>query len=411
MILGWNNLKFKKCISLSFLILFCGPIAAKDFLIFQDLEVPAAGNAFEPSIYVTKKDQLLMSWMEERNGSTIVNSATLNDGRWSKHNPVAVSSNIFVNWADFPSIVALDDGTLVVHWLEKSGNSAYTYDIKISLSDDKGASWSPPLKPHFDRTESQHGFVSILPIENHFMLFWLDGRAYEDALLEEGAAAGAMQLRAAVLLKNGIVEADFSLDLMTCSCCQTSAVLTSETVIVVYRDRTADETRDVSIKRLRNGVWSKSETVHQDGWKIYGCPVNGPAIDAFGNSVFVGWFTAANDKPEVKVAISKDAGLKFSAVFKIPSTRPIGHVDIEMIDEQTGIVSWLEWADNKETLKICKITFNGCSQAQIVYVNTSNRSLNFPKISSTSSTFYITWTQPLSDGRRTIKMLSAPLGK
>lgn len=92
MILGWNNLKFKKCISLSFLILFCGPLAAKDFLIFQDLEVPVAGNAFEPSIYVTKKDQLLMSWMEERNGSTIVNSATLNDGRWSKHNPVAISS-------------------------------------------------------------------------------------------------------------------------------------------------------------------------------------------------------------------------------------------------------------------------------------------------------------------------------
>ena len=408
-LLNWISLKCKKWVWLAFLALFCDPIMAKDFFIFEDFEVPVGENAFEPSIYATKNDQLLMTWMEEDNGQKMVKAATFSHGVWSEPSLIAASSDIFVNWADFPSIAALNDGTIIVHWLERSGNSAYAYDINISMSDNGGVSWSSPLKPHSDGTESQHGFVSILPIKNYFFLFWLDGRAYENALLEEGAVAGAMQLRGTVLSKDGIMQSDFPLDLATCSCCQTSSVSTNDTVIVAYRDRSSDETRDVSIKRLESGVWSKAIKIHEDGWKIYGCPVNGPAIDAFSNSVFVVWFTAANAKPEIKVAISRDAGLTFSAVRKIPSKRPIGNGDIKMINEQTGIVSWLEWEGSKESLRMCKITFAGCSKAQVVSVNTANGSFNFPKIAGTSSKFFITWTQPLSNGKRTIRMLSASI--
>ena len=401
---------------LTHLILFCAFVfygskaVSKDELVFEEINLPVGNNAFEPSIFGTQNNELIMSWMEEDNGLVSVNAAVLNNGKWSEPSQVSASYDIYVNWADFPSIVSLDDGTIIVHWLEKSGTSAYAYDIRVSLSQDKGASWSSPFQPHLDRTIAQHGFVSILPLKDSFILFWLDGRAYEGSLVARGAVGGAIQLRAAVFSKNGVIKPDFSLDLVACSCCKTSATVSEDTAIIAYRDRTATEIRDISIKRMTNGVWSDAKTVHNDGWKIYGCPVNGPSIDAFDETVLAAWFTNANEKPEIKVAISRDGGLTFGRVRKIPSRRPIGHVNIKMLNGQTGIVSWLEWQDNKETLKICKITLNGCRKPQVITVNSPNGSLNFPKISATSSDFFITWTQPLSDGRKTIKMLSAPLG-
>ncbi len=383
---------------------------SKDELVFEEINLPVGNNAFEPSIFGTQNNELIMSWMEEDNGLVSVNAAVLNNGKWSEPSQVSASYDIYVNWADFPSIVSLDDGTIIVHWLEKSGTSAYAYDIRVSLSQDKGASWSSPFQPHLDRTIAQHGFVSILPFKDTFILFWLDARAYEGSLVERGAVEGAIQLRAAVYSKNGVVKPDFFLDLVACSCCKTSATVSEDTAIIAYRDRTATEIRDISIKRMTNGVWSDAKTVHNDGWKIYGCPVNGPSIDAFDETVLAAWFTNANEKPEIKVAISRDGGLTFGRVRKIPSRRPIGHVDIKMLNGQTGIVSWLEWENSKEMLKICKITLNGCMKPQVITVNSPHGSLNFPKISATSSDFFITWTQPLSDGRKTIKMLSAPLG-
>ncbi len=404
-----TNLNFKHWMFVANLALFGSAATAGSFLEFDDVAVPVGMNAFEPFISATKKEQILLSWMEDDDQKTSINAAVLSDGKWSEPSRISVSSKIFVNWADFPSISALDDGTIVVHWLESSKTSIFSYDVKISLSEDSGATWSLPFVPHLDSTKSQHGFASILPMRENFIVTWLDGRAYENALIEKGAVAGAMQLRAAVFSKSGTVKSDFVLDFATCSCCQTSAVYANNTAIIAYRDRDANEKRDIAIKRLKDGIWSDAISVYDDGWEIYGCPVNGPSIDAFDKSVFVAWFTAANEKPEVKVAMSEDAGFSFHKVHTIKAKNPIGHVDIAMIDDKTGILSWLEWENNKETLKICKISLKGCSEAQIIVANSAVGSLNFPRTSVTSSRFYITWTQPLSDGKRTIRMLTASL--
>ena len=402
-------LNFKLRMFIACLALCGGVVTAEDFLEFDNVAVPVGLNAFEPSIYVTNKEKILLSWMEGHNQKTSINAAIFSDGKWSEPSRIAVSSNIFVNWADFPSISALDDGTIVVHWLESSNKLVFSYDIKISLSEDGGATWSLPFVPHLDGTKSQHGFASILPMRDYFIVTWLDGRAYENAVIEKGAVAGAMQLRAAVFSKNGTVKSDFALDFVTCSCCQTSAVLSNNIAIIAYRDRGANEKRDIAIRRLKDGIWSEAISVNDDGWEIYGCPVNGPSIDAFDKSVFVAWFTAANENSKIKVAMSKNSGITFHKVHAIKAKNPIGHVDITMIDERTGILSWLEWENNKEILKICKISLKGCSETQIIVENSAVGSLNFPKISATSSNLYIAWTQPLSDGKRTIRMLTASL--
>lgn len=63
-----------------------------------------------------------------------------------------------------------------------------------------------------------------------------------------------------------------------------------------------EEIRDISVIRLKDGKWSQPRWVAQDGWRINGCPVNGPAVAASDRHVAVAWFTGAANTQQVKLA-------------------------------------------------------------------------------------------------------------
>jgi Neuraminidase (sialidase) len=72
---------------------------------------------------------------------------------WAEARTVAQGENWFVNWADFPSVIALRDGSLAAHWLVKSGTGTYAYNVNIARSKDGGKTWSKPIVPHLDGTK------------------------------------------------------------------------------------------------------------------------------------------------------------------------------------------------------------------------------------------------------------------
>ena len=88
--------------------------------------------------------------------------AKLENGSWSDPIIIAQGKNWFVNWADFPSIVSVDSSFLLAHWLQKSADGTYDYDVRISRSNDGGQSWSPSIIPHKDGINAEHGFVSMV---------------------------------------------------------------------------------------------------------------------------------------------------------------------------------------------------------------------------------------------------------
>ena len=164
--------------------------------------------------------------------------------------------------------------------------------------------------------------MTVLPDDGGRLLaLWLDGRNYAatGAFASGDAASDAMQLHTTILDADGSLSDSTLLDARTCTCCQTSAVVTdSGKVLVVYRDRSEDEIRDISILRMVDGVWSQPVSVSRDGWQIEGRPVNGPAIDSKGRRAVVAWFTAADNLPKVKLAFSDDEGESFGAVTATP---------------------------------------------------------------------------------------------
>ncbi|MCI0441957.1 glycoside hydrolase, partial [bacterium] len=79
-----------------------------------------------------------MTWLEEASEGHAVKLAIYDGKSWSKPSTIISSNKLFVNWADFPSLVVLKNGTLAAQWLQKSGDGEYAYDVMISTSSDNG---------------------------------------------------------------------------------------------------------------------------------------------------------------------------------------------------------------------------------------------------------------------------------
>lgn len=388
------------------------------FISVEKLSAPVAQGAREPSLSTMNDGSVLMSWTEPKEDGFALKTAISDGAGWSEAQTVVERDDLFVNWADFPSAVALADGTIVAHWLRANGDDDYFYDINIALSRDEGLTWSERVIPHEDRSQRQHGFVTLLPAEDgKFAVIWLDGRSY-DTYAPQDVVKNAMQLRIREISADGSMGQDTLLDARTCTCCQTSAVVTeSGDVLVVYRDRSLGEIRDISIVRQTQQGWSTPQPVSEDGWNIEGCPVNGPAIDATYRRSVVAWFTAANDIPKVKVAFSSDDGVTFGEALEIDSNTPSGRVDVIQLNDGSALITWVEQTAKGETILICATDpKTGCTHPIVLAVSPAGRTVGFPRMTLGDQGVYVAWTEPLQStasprkGGTTIRTILARIG-
>ena len=320
---------------------------------------------------------------------------------------IAEGTNWFVNWADFPSMTVLPDGSLAAHWLVRSGEGTYAYDVNVARSFDGGASWSKPLAPHRDGTQTEHGFVSLIPASDGSLgAAWLDGRETQPGDGHDAHGGGAMTLRYAEISRDGALRAETLIDARVCDCCQTAAAMTAEGPVVVFRDRSGTEVRDVSIVRLRNGAWSEPRPVFEDGWQIHGCPVNGPSVAAEGRRVAVAWFTLAGDTPRVKLAFSSDAGGSFGAPVIVDDGNPLGRVDTLLLDDGSALVSWVEQSAEGSTLRVRRVRDDGSREAAVTVAPAGAvRANSFPQMARAGDTLVIAWT---GEGVRTAALTPIP---
>jgi hypothetical protein len=365
-------------------------------LALRQLETPAASGSGEPNLSVAPDGRVLLSWIEPAgaDGHRLRLSVRSRGSGWSPPETVAAGKDWFVNWADFPSVAALADGTLFAHWLTKSGPGAYAYDVRVSSSRDHGRSWSAPDVPHRDGTATEHGFVSMSPWSSQEVgLVWLDGRqTAETPAGRHGAAAAAMSLVHTTLDANGRLGPETTLDARVCDCCQTDAAVADGATVVVYRDRSDAEVRDMSVVRFVGGRWSEPRPVARDGWEIHGCPVNGPAIAAAGARVAVAWFTAAGDRSRVNVAFSADSAETFGTPIAVDDGRPLGRVDVVMMPSGSALVSWLEQAQKGTEVRVRSVSPNGTrGQALTVADSSAARSSGFPRMVRSADEVVLAW--------------------
>ena len=388
-------------------MLSCQPVLENNIAFlqagFEELPVPCKSGG-EPNLFVSESGGIYLSWVEFLTDTTdALLFSKMEDGKWSGPLEIARGNDWFVNWADFPSL-AVTGHWMAAHWLQKSAGGTYDYDVHISQSNDAGKSWQPSFIIHRDSIAAEHGFVTMFPIsDNRMFAVWLDGRNTKEIPQSSsgsssfgnghGHGRGAMTLRTAEFDQKGNLFAEAELDHRICDCCQTDAAMTSKGPVVVYRDRSEHEIRDISIVRKVDGAWTKPHSVHADNWEISACPVNGPAVAVKDSFLVIAWFTSANGEPKVNVVLSSDAGATFTAPARMDDGVPSGRVDVEIMDSQNALVTWLENTDNGAEIRAAVVGPNGKQGESIPLVQTSPaRSSGFPILARNKDQFVLAWT-------------------
>lgn len=372
---------------------------------------PAAAGAMAPNLTPTR-DGVIATWTEPVDASKTahrVRFASYASGRWTAATTIAEAPSIMANWADTPSVVQQGNGTLVAHWAEQVAPAAHAYDVVLASSADAGRTWQPLGRAHGDRSATEHGFVSLVPERDRTVAIWLDGR---DTL-----KGGPTRLRTTVVAGADDKRVETILDERVCDCCSTNAAATDAGAIVVYRDRSAEEIRDISIVRQTGGAWSEPAPVATGGWKIAGCPVNGPAVAARGREVAVAWFTLAGGTPHVRVAFSADAGASFGPAIDVDvpqGTRaPSGRVDIELHGGD-AVVTWLASEREAGVVLARRIARDGRRGSELELARTtSGRESGFPRLATLpGDELLVMWTETSEPKRlRAVRVLAAALPK
>ena len=352
----------------------------------ETIASPATGSATSQQL-TNSGNRVILSWLDLAAASATLTFAERTNAGWSEPRAVVSAKDIVANAADVPSVRALADGTLVAHWLQEDGPDPESYLLPLSWSKDGGRTWSPPTTPHHDGTQTQHGFGTLFQARDGGLgIVWLDGRA-----TAAPSGGGDIGLWSATFDQSAKQTSETAIDPRTCECCQTSVADTSDGVVVAYRGRGADETRDIFLTRLVDSRWTSPAAVHNDGWKIDGCPVNGPAVTARGRDVAVAWFTAPTGEGQTFVAFSHDAGRTFARPIRIDEGSATGHVDAELLADGAVAVSWTELVNKQSQVRLRRVDATG-SLSPVLTIGVT-MAMQYPRLAQGRDELLITWVR------------------
>lgn len=368
---------------------------------FASLAAPDSG---ESNLHAGPDGTLYLTWSGpgDREGERALRLAQLPpDGNaWGAPQTIVSTPLLMENWADFASLTVGTDGTLWAQWFQRLPDQDRGYNGWIAQSSDRGATWSAP-------TRLGHEFVSLAPLSGGRVLaVWLESSRVPRGERKPGDPS--MRLLSRLLARDGTTLRDWVVDPDVCNCCQTTlANLGEDRVFVAYRGRTPAEIRDHRRAAFDGETWSTPESLHDDGWQIAGCPVNGPAVGAQGRSVAAVWFTAADGKARVQAKRSTDGGATFGPAVAVDLGRPMGRLDLAMLSDASAVITWMEMkaGDNEAGIYARRLFPDGTlSPAMLVAPSTQARASGFPRIATRQDDrIVMSWTH--EPGTRQVRVL------
>lgn len=385
-----------------------GPAAPA--LRVHPLAIGIEGAAGEPSL-AALRDGVLLTWQARLGaGATALRFARLDDrGRALARGEIARGRGWFVNGADFPAALELADGTWLAYWLQRNGPARYAYEIRLVASPDQGQSWHDQGRLHDDDSATEHGFVAWVPLPGGgAQAVWLDGRDTTGGHAGHGAGThgrvdaegGAMTLRGAGVDAAGAAPSVL-LDGRVCDCCQTDAAPVADGLLVVYRGRSADEVRDVKLLRQAGGQWQAPEPLFATGWRIAGCPVNGPAIAARGQAVAAAAYDEAEGQGRVQVRTSRDGGRHWQAAVTVARGDSIGRLDLAALPGGRFLLSHYLTIGTRSVLRVELLDRAGRPLAQVDVADMPLASaLGFPRLAAVEGGALLAWTGVEDGGPR-----------
>ncbi len=393
--------------------------------VFEPLPTDYTLSHAQPNVLADAKHQRwILTWQSrDAKGCSGLHSASLpmaaKPSNKLEAGLIAKGCDWFVNWADFPSLQVAENGDWLSFHLKKSAADSYAYDLWLTRSIDQGKTWQAPFLAHRDGQSVQHGFVSLSPLRgDRFLAVWLDGRKgssdhsstghgntdHSNAGHSEHDHEDQMTLRSAEVSRAGVISAETEIDARVCSCCSTDLASVGNEQVLVFRDRSSDEIRDIGIARYTKGRWRSSGKTHDDQWRIAGCPVNGAAIAANANDALLVWPTML-ENGALSIRARKLSGSPTAFLTIAEGQAVQGRVDVAAWGKDRWLVSWLGTNLNAQPALMVAIIDSKLTiveRTEVALVEAS-RSIGIPKLASMTingkPNALLLWTEVVEDQR------------
>lgn len=354
-----------------------------------EIDQPAGPGSRLPRLAALPGGGAVLSWVAPRaEGGHVLRAARYERGRFGPPLDVAQGDDWFVNWSDFPSVTPVDESFWVAHWLAMlpGASDVYHYGIAMAITRDGGASWRRVGSPHADQKLAEHGFLAVAPDVGKAAMVWLDGRANDQRT--------TFALRATHLDREGTFARESVVDADVCTCCWPAVTRTDDGLWVAYRGRTQDEVRDFQLRRHIDGQWSAAIPLGAEQWHIAGCPTNGVSLSARGRDLVAAWFTAAQDKPQVRAAFMHEGESAPHAVLDVETDMPTGRVAVAWVGDQRAVVLHIAVAakDAMAVLRLTEITPAGVGTTRAVARVSAGRDSGVPQLLAVDDGLLVAWT-------------------
>jgi len=397
----------------------------------HDINPPSARGALAPRLS-TLGDAVYLTWLEKspiefqpgvmpdlRNPPYRLRICRFTDGHWTQAQTIAQGKDLLADPGDVSALAQAEDGSLVACWLSKvTENASHSIcDVMLARSTDVGQTWTALGALPNHNGPIDHGYVSLVAEpsagKSAIRAFWLetplaghDPNEVGNGAAESPPAARPSQLHTALIGET--IGASQLLDDKVCDGCPIGSVMTSKNPVVVYRDRSSAEIRDITLLRRgdanaakdtpnagrANGWPAEPHIVYPDSWMTLSADMNGPAIDSQGDQLIVAWYTGAQSHARVEVTFSSDGGTTFSKPIELDSNKPLGHVSAVLDRDGTGLVCWL--ADNgaQAEIKLVRVVLDGLLGPPVtVAVTGRSRAVGIPAIAHVKGGILVVWTQ------------------
>lgn len=336
---------------------------------------PVSPGSVSPELAGASDGTLWVTWVETSPSPTLLVARRAAGGSWSEPVTIAKGAALVANDADVPQVAALADGSVVVQWAERGEGG--TTVLKVARSKD-GETFAAPVVLG-RASKGERGFVRFLEGGGALRAVWLDDGKLLSAPWASGKFGEAVEI-----------------DPRVCECCQPAVASSPAGGLVAYRDRSADEIRDVSVVRTTWVSWEDPVALGPDGWKTPSCPVSGPALDLLERRAAAAWFTAAGEEPRVLVAFSGDEGRTFGKPVRVDAGSPEGRVAVRWVDASHALVTWVERTEQGNALFATWAKPDGSAgDAQMVAAFRGGSAASFPRLARAGKELWLAW----SDGR------------
>ena len=248
-----------------------------------------------------------------------------------------------------PKLAFTADGAVLVSWARRF-EQRFTGDVRFARSAD-GKRFDEPITVHRDRSQIGHSFNSLLTLDDgRLLVVWLDARDRKAAEQEQRDYRGSA-LYAALSDDGGrsfrpeVKVADHS-----CQCCRIAVIRDTDGLpLLLWRHVYEPNERDHALAKLRpdaTPAWVRRATF--DGWKIDACPHHGPALavaeDGQRHAV---WFNHVGGEGKVFYGRLGTEGVEGQQTIGGPLA---AHADLAITGARLGI-AWKEFDGERTQLQ------------------------------------------------------------